>query len=127
MQIFNELLTLDTDKLLTLDIWTVKTDKTNYTEIKENIFENPSNFEMIVGVNYDESMKYYERDLKNIEIDNMDYKKFINSINDFVRKTVGYWRLKENGNILVREDMTKVNREMYYKYLEQKKMGKKLC
>ena len=75
---------------------------------------------MIVGVNYDESMKYYERDFKNIEIDNMDYKKFINSINDFVRKTVGYWRLKENGNILVREDMTKVNREMYYKYLEQK-------
>ena len=116
MQIFNELLTLDTDNLESQ-----KKTKQTIQKLKKIYSENPSNFEMIVGVNYDESMKYYERDLKNIEIDNMDYKKFINSINDFVRKTVGYWRLKENGNILVKEDMTKVNREMYYKYLEQKR------
>ncbi len=104
MDIFNKLLKLDTDNLDGLK----ETNETlNYLKQKQE------------GTKHDDKIKYYENRLEFIKFSIHYYKMFIVSIKNFVQKAVGQ-KLKQKGNILDENDMTVVNREMYYKYLEEK-------
>ena len=64
-------------------------------------------------------MGFYKRRLQYAEDENKVYKMFVVSIKNFVQKAVGQ-QLKRKRYILDENDMTVVNREMYYKYLEEK-------
>ena len=113
MILFNTLLNIDAD-----NVNNVNEEKQFIKDIKQMYSKNPSGFEKKYG-NYDDIIKYFERKLQSIDSGINCYKMFIVSIKNFVQKAVGQ-KLKQKGNILDEKDMVNVNREMYYKYLEEK-------
>ena len=113
MDVFNALLAIDVDNVK-------KINETNQT-LKFLQQSNRSEFEKIYkNSNYDNTVSYFKRNLFILNLNHSYYKSFIVSIQNFVNEAVGqklkqkmFYRLDEN-------DMTKVNREKYYEYLEQK-------
>ena len=112
MYVFNKLLAIDVDNVK-------KINKTNQT-LKFLQKLNRSEYEKIYGnSNYDSTVSYFKRELFKLYFNHSSYKSFIVSIQNFVNEAVGQ-KLKQNRNNLDENDMTKVNREKYYEYLEQK-------
>ena len=115
MILFNILLKIDAD-----NINNVNEAKQNISKMKQLYSKNPSTFEIYYG-NYDDSITFYENRLQRLNFNNKYYKMFVVSIKNFVQKAVGQ-KLKQkiDKNTLNEDDMTAVNRENYYKYLEEK-------
>ena len=107
--IFNTLLTLDTEKFY---IFKLLSNKALKTALLVDNYISPNS-------NYDDTIKYFERKEKITAEGKKFYKMFLDSIKDFITKAVGK-KLKENRNKLETNDMAVVNREMYYQYLEKK-------